>query len=53
MPDNVLIPRNTWGDFDAYDEKADMLARMFISNFERYSDGVSKTVNAASPNPLS
>ena len=49
VPDEVLIPRHTWDDSDAYDAKADELALMFIDNFKRYSAGVSDAVNAASP----
>ena len=49
VPDDVLIPRNTWDDSDAYDAKADELALMFIDNFKCYSAGVSDAVNAASP----
>ncbi|HIO95081.1 MAG TPA: phosphoenolpyruvate carboxykinase (ATP) [Candidatus Poseidoniales archaeon] len=51
VPDEVLIPRNTWADSAAYDAKADELAVMFKANFERYSAGVSEAVNTASPQP--
>ena len=51
VPDEVLIPRNTWADGAAYDTKADELTLMFKANFERYSAGVSEAVNAASPQP--
>ena len=51
VPDEVLIPRNTWADSAAYDAKADELAMMFKANFERYSAGVSEAVNTASPQP--
>jgi phosphoenolpyruvate carboxykinase (ATP) len=49
VPSEVLIPKKTWSDGDAYDAAADKLANMFIENFKRYSDGVSDDVNASSP----
>ena len=49
VPDEVLIPRNTWEDSDLYDKTADKLAKMFIDNFSRYEGGVSADVNAAAP----
>jgi phosphoenolpyruvate carboxykinase (ATP) len=44
----LLEPRSTWRDPDRYDVKAQELARMFRSNFERFSD-VSPGVAAAGP----
>ena len=49
VPSEVLIPRQTWDDGNAYDATADKLAGMFNENFKRYSDGVSDDVNAAAP----
>jgi phosphoenolpyruvate carboxykinase (ATP) len=49
VPTDVLIPRNTWKDKAAYDEKARDLARRFNENFKKYSDGVSEGVRAVAP----
>ena len=49
VPSDVLQPRTTWDDKDAYDATADKLAEMFNTNFERYAAGVSASVNEAAP----
>ena len=49
VPTEVLIPRNTWKDKDAYDAKARDLARRFNENFKKYADGVSESVRAVAP----
>jgi phosphoenolpyruvate carboxykinase (ATP) len=49
VPSEVLIPRNTWKDKDAYDVKARHLARLFNDNFKKYSDGVSEEVRKVAP----
>ena len=49
VPTEVLTPRNTWPDKNAYDEKARDLARRFNENFKKYSDGVSEAVRAVAP----
>ncbi len=49
VPTEVLRPRSTWADSDAYDRQASALARMFVENFAAYADGVSAGVRAAGP----
>ncbi|PTX60245.1 phosphoenolpyruvate carboxykinase (ATP) [Melghirimyces profundicolus] len=48
VPTEVLIPRNTWKDPEAYDAKARELARRFRKNFRRFS-GVSDVIRNAGP----
>lgn len=50
VPAELLDPRSTWADGQAYDAKAADLARMFIDNFEEFADGVSEEVREAGPN---
>jgi phosphoenolpyruvate carboxykinase (ATP) len=49
VPDEVLVPRSTWGDKNAYDEKARHLARLFHKNFEQYAVQAPPGVNEAGP----
>lgn len=49
VPTEVLQPRNTWSDKQAYDQKAHDLARRFNDNFKKYESGVSETVRAVAP----
>ena len=47
VPADVLHPRDTWEDGDAYDEKARDLARRFRENESKYA--ISDEVKAAGP----
>jgi len=49
VPGEVLDPRSTWQDPEAYDRQARELAAMFRRNFERYGEEVSEEVRAAGP----
>ncbi|WP_282753539.1 phosphoenolpyruvate carboxykinase [Desulfuromonas thiophila] len=49
VPQEVLNPRNTWQDKQAYDTKATELARAFHANFDKFADGVDEQVRQAGP----
>jgi phosphoenolpyruvate carboxykinase (ATP) len=49
VPDEVLRPRDTWQDGDAYDAQAAKLAGMFKENFKQYGEGMSEAIRAAGP----
>ncbi len=49
VPDNILNPRNTWTDKDAYDEKAKHLAQLFSENFEQFKERASEGIINAGP----
>ncbi len=49
VPAEVLNPRNTWTDKEAYDQQALNLARAFRRNFNEYADGVNEQVRSAGP----
>ncbi|MCH7412124.1 phosphoenolpyruvate carboxykinase (ATP) [Belliella sp. R4-6] len=50
VPAEVLSPRATWEDKDAYDKKARELGAAFIQNFEKYKDYATEDILAGSPN---
>jgi len=49
VPAEVLNPRNTWADPDAYDAQAQKLTDMFRQNFQPFAGQVSEAVRAAGP----
>lgn len=49
VPDEVLIPKNTWQDAAAYQAQAQKLANLFIKNFEKYKAGSSAAIINAGP----
>ncbi len=46
---NVLIPRETWADKNAYEKKAKELAGLFNKNFEQYKEFATKEIISAGP----
>jgi phosphoenolpyruvate carboxykinase (ATP) len=49
VPGDVLQPRRTWDDSDAYDRQATKLASMFRANFRSYEADVPGSVRDAGP----
>ena len=49
VPDEVLQPRGTWRDAQAYDRQAQQLAAMFVDNFKQFEVEVPESVRAAAP----
>ncbi|MBR79958.1 MAG: phosphoenolpyruvate carboxykinase (ATP) [Euryarchaeota archaeon] len=52
VPEGILQPRETWDDKKKYDNVANLLAQMFIENFEQYSSGCTEEVRNAGPSQL-
>nr|MBC8489644.1 phosphoenolpyruvate carboxykinase (ATP) [Bacteroidota bacterium] len=52
VPAEVLNPRNTWKDKNAYDDMAKMLAVMFVDNFKEYESETSDEIKSTGPNPV-
>jgi len=48
VPSEVLNPRNTWSEKDAYDNSAKKLAQMFVENFRKFGN-VSPEIIGAGP----
>lgn len=49
VPADILSPKNTWDDKEAYDTKANMLANQFNKNFEKYADFANEEIMAGAP----
>jgi len=50
VPTEVLNPKNTWKNAEAYDAQAQKLANMFVENFKKYEADVSNEVKKSGPN---
>lgn len=51
VPSDVLNPRNTWSDKEAYDRQARDLAQRFVKNFNKFSKNMPPEIIAAGPKP--
>jgi phosphoenolpyruvate carboxykinase (ATP) len=49
VPDEVLQPRLTWVDSEAYDRQAQELAIMFSNNFSQFAGDVAPEIRSAGP----
>ena len=49
VPSEILVPRNTWSDKEAYDKKANELAQLFVKNFAKYADKANDEILSAAP----
>ncbi|MBL7896375.1 MAG: phosphoenolpyruvate carboxykinase (ATP) [Bacteroidia bacterium] len=49
VPTEILDPRNSWKDKDAYDAKAKNLAEQFIKNFSQYASAANEEILSAAP----
>jgi phosphoenolpyruvate carboxykinase (ATP) len=49
VPNEILDPRDTWADKEAYDAQARKLAAMFADNFRDFAAGAPPEVRAAGP----
>jgi len=49
VPSEILLPRNTWSDKAAYDDKAKKVAALFRENFKKYESQASAEVRGAGP----
>lgn len=51
VPTEILDPRNTWADKNAYDEKARQLAGQFNKNFEKFAEFATDEIREGAPQP--
>jgi phosphoenolpyruvate carboxykinase (ATP) len=49
VPTEILDPRNTWADKEAYDKTASDLAEKFVTNFKKYADYANEEILAGAP----
>jgi phosphoenolpyruvate carboxykinase (ATP) len=49
VPSDILVPRNTWADKAAYDQKINELAGAFVKNFDKYASFANEEIMAGAP----
>ena len=49
VPSEILDPRNTWADKEAYDKTAASLADKFVENFKKYAEFANDEILAGAP----
>jgi len=49
VPSELLNPRHTWSDKNAYDQTAASLAAKFVKNFEKFAEQTAPSIMAAAP----
>lgn len=52
VPAEILNPRNTWKDANAYDQQKQKLAKLFQENFKAFEAGSAKEIIDAGPRTL-
>lgn len=49
VPSEILNPRNTWSDKQAYDQKSSELANAFVKNFKQFAEFANSEILHAAP----
>ncbi|MEO1260203.1 MAG: phosphoenolpyruvate carboxykinase (ATP) [Bacteroidota bacterium] len=49
VPSEILVPRNTWKDKEAYDAQKEKLIGLFQANFKQFEEKVNAPIVAAGP----
>lgn len=49
VPAEILVPKNTWDDKEAFDKTAGKLASLFAENFKKFAEDTSAEIIAAGP----